>query len=563
MGESELANARNNFERNQTDVFTIAGSDIGKLTEATVRLEIEVLNKVTGAKSRFVYNDWLEKNEKTPTLTVTLPEASSEAAKAARKQAATAARQYSLCRPCIGCNGCKTSEAAEAAREQIAGPNGMLNGAEIYLDNSKNNFEKGRTDVFNLDFPPEKDCGTPVQKIVLEMGSTMTLGADWHLDWIEVTDIDRNHTYKWRCGHWFNSKEGTKKEWSVPAVLQGLPMQLTLVEAPGGADPSLGNEGDPYHIEISTSDKFGAGTDATIRVAFTDIAGATWQPVLGQDNSMFQRKNWVPPDQGADIPAQVLSDMPLEGRPQRIKMQSLRCCHNLPSTTRLWCTRVVGSLGKATHVFDQAGSLFERKAVDEFTVRIPDCGDLMSVRIWHDGRGLFPSWYLGKLSMLAVPYGSRWEAVFNVWIKRGEDNAPSRPFTLVEGVPPSQIPGAHAPIDPRIAQVQAEKAAKAAAPPVLKPGDDGVSEKVLNPVEFKYNPAMQDGNLTHRLSRDPTQKPEPKCDWQRHTQPYAPDPRYNVTYFHNSATGESTYDVPPDFTKWEAEHSDCVVCVGV
>mgnify|MGYP001806836726 CR=1 FL=1 len=30
--------AANNFERNREDVFTVMGSDIGKLTEATVRL---------------------------------------------------------------------------------------------------------------------------------------------------------------------------------------------------------------------------------------------------------------------------------------------------------------------------------------------------------------------------------------------------------------------------------------------------------------------------------------------------------------------------------------------
>lgn len=62
----------------------------------------------------------------------------------------------------------------------------------------------------------------------------MTAGADWHLDWIEVTDLTRGHTYKWRCGYWFSKSDGLKKEWSVQAVMQGLPLQLELVEAPAG-----------------------------------------------------------------------------------------------------------------------------------------------------------------------------------------------------------------------------------------------------------------------------------------------------------------------------------------
>ena len=161
---------------------------------------------------------------------------------------------------------------------QIWGPKGMLGGSEIPLDNSKNNFERGEVDTFLLDFPKERDCGYPLEKVwggraeghsegqpdgnrchsnhrltafisfppyhsqlpktafqlVVELQDSMTLGADWHLDWIEVSDVLRGHTYKWRCGRWFNDKEGKKKEWSAAAVMQGHPLQLELVEAPPG-----------------------------------------------------------------------------------------------------------------------------------------------------------------------------------------------------------------------------------------------------------------------------------------------------------------------------------------
>ena len=40
-----------------------------------------MLNKQTGAKARFVYDDWLERSPENPTATVTLHEASSDTAK--------------------------------------------------------------------------------------------------------------------------------------------------------------------------------------------------------------------------------------------------------------------------------------------------------------------------------------------------------------------------------------------------------------------------------------------------------------------------------------------------
>ena len=49
--------------------------------------EIEVLNLQTGAVSRFVYNDWLQKSETNPTASVTLKEVNSAEMKAARTKA--------------------------------------------------------------------------------------------------------------------------------------------------------------------------------------------------------------------------------------------------------------------------------------------------------------------------------------------------------------------------------------------------------------------------------------------------------------------------------------------
>lgn len=50
-------------------------------------------------------------------------------------------------------------------RIQIWGPNGMLGGSEMPLNNSNNDFERSAVDTFVFDIPKEKDCGTPLQKV--------------------------------------------------------------------------------------------------------------------------------------------------------------------------------------------------------------------------------------------------------------------------------------------------------------------------------------------------------------------------------------------------------------
>ncbi len=56
---------------------------------------------------------------------------------------------------------------------------------------------------------------------------------------------------------------------------------------------------------------------------------------------------------------------------------------------------MAGTFGKATHTFDQAKGLFERNSSDRFVVRLPDCGDLSMLRLWHDGSGFGSDWSVG------------------------------------------------------------------------------------------------------------------------------------------------------------------------
>lgn len=73
----------------------------------------------------------------------------------------------------------------------------------------------------------------------MERGSSVLPGADWHLDWLEVVDMSRGHTYRWKCGTWFSNKEGLKKEWTLEKATAGETQPLQLIESPAGACMAL------------------------------------------------------------------------------------------------------------------------------------------------------------------------------------------------------------------------------------------------------------------------------------------------------------------------------------
>ncbi|GFR41097.1 hypothetical protein Agub_g1741 [Astrephomene gubernaculifera] len=290
MGETKLENSANNFERNREDVFKVMGSDIGKLTEVTVRLvergfgaawcleQVEILNKKTGERALFRYKDWLQ-GAKT---TVTIPEASTEAA----KQQAPGKIRWKVTTQTSDVFGAGTDANVWV---QVYGPNGMLNGAEIALDNSSNNFERNALDQFFFEFPEDKDCGTPITKFIVERGGSALPGADWSLDWVEVTDMTRGHTYRWKCGAWFSSKDGLKKEWTAEKAAAGERQPLELIESPAGVAGAPSSTGDRYRIVTVTGDVMGAGTDAKVGLQFADTSNATWAPALSQNKAMFER----------------------------------------------------------------------------------------------------------------------------------------------------------------------------------------------------------------------------------------------------------------------------------
>lgn len=239
---------------------------------------------------------------------------------------------------------------------------------------------------------------------------------------------------------------------------------------------------------------------------------------------------------------------------------------------------MIGDASSCNYVFDQAKALFERHSVDRFRIKLPDVGNVAAVRVWTDGAGFGSDWHLDKISIENLTTLSRFEATFSCWIKGGEDKGPTRPALLMQGPPvPTPIPTIRKPASesPDVAHNQQDQstpgshavtdannasskppAARYQAPPRQVPGGPGISRQVLGVDEFVQLPAMQAGDPRFSLGREQAsgggalQEPPP-CAWQRHTTPSPEDSSYNITYYHNPASQQSVYELPPEFAAWE------------
>lgn len=236
----------------------------------------------------------------------------------------------------------------------------------------------------------------------MERSSSITFGADWHLDHIVVMDESRGHTYKWLCRSWFNSTEGLIQTWGLPnpvstsgtAKPQKLQRQLQLVEAPavvaqqlhfkalqpstavaGGAAANAGAQapalqsflsqlGDVFKISFLTSDKLRAGAPGCVRLQLHDCTASAWEPVLTQQSKQF--------DRGA------LADF----FPQCMQQLQL--------------------------------------------------GDIVSVTVWHEGGGAGSSWHLQEITIQHLATTQVWRCSVNAWVPKTQDPQKGLALQLAE-----------------------------------------------------------------------------------------------------------------------------------
>lgn len=144
-----------------------------------------------------------------------------------------------------------------------------------------NLFEAGKVDEFVVSGTP---IG-PIKEVVVRLVER-GFGAAWHLDRVMVRDpAAPNRVYVFPCREWLKGGHLTV---TLPEASGAAVADLAAAGggAPGAAPLPL--PGEPYRLEVVTSKKRGAGTDATIGLQFRDVGGQTWQPRFTQTRAMFE-----------------------------------------------------------------------------------------------------------------------------------------------------------------------------------------------------------------------------------------------------------------------------------
>ncbi|XP_030851144.1 lipoxygenase homology domain-containing protein 1 isoform X2 [Strongylocentrotus purpuratus] len=328
---------------------------------------------------------------------------------------------------------------------------------EHKLDNSKNNFEKGKEDEFVID----SIALGPLQKVRIGHDNTGP-GPAWFLDKIIIDDLELNATYEFPCGRWLARDED-----------DGL---ITRELYFGGQ----GSKGIPYEIRVTTSDKRQAGTDARVYIVMyggkdgEETSGKVWldgnfdrgrtavcsaeigsmlSPLsridVGHDNS-GPGAGWHLDRVAIDCPAagveqtficnQWLADGEGDRRIERT-LQETKSMRKTKGKRAVWNVTVqtsdvsnagtdakvsiclYGDKGKSDEVeLESQSDTFEQGESDTFKMELAPVGKPYKLRVWHDNGGRGPGWHLEKIVMENVATGKTYMFPCQRWLARDEDD---------------------------------------------------------------------------------------------------------------------------------------------
>jgi len=263
-----LETSRNNFERNRQDTFLLKKHKLlGDLEAITIGHDnrgigagwhldhVEVVDEGTGKEYYFPCEAWLDKNEGDGLIERRLSVAKQGTAKDVSRYKITVNTSD------VKFSGCDANVSAE-----IVGDRGSS--GELVLSNSKNNFERGASDVFTFKC---KNLGVIERCIIGHDNSG--IGAAWHLDSVEVLSVDTMQEITFPHRGWLSLKEPPYKT------------RVVLLPADQNRQDLLCN----YRIKVATSDIRFASTTADVFCILHGECGSTSSLPLSNSKDNFQR----------------------------------------------------------------------------------------------------------------------------------------------------------------------------------------------------------------------------------------------------------------------------------
>ena len=474
--EVPLDNAPDNFQRGNTDVFKLTAADIGTLTHARIGhngagdspgwlLQSVTLTNVTKGweKTLFPQHVWLDKSRGGETH-VTLHASQAEAEKA--RASLLVDKKYVVSVTTADCKGAGTDANVWI---ELFGVSGKSSGTRA-LDNAMNNFERGKTDRFELEIA---GLGAGIARARIGHDNA-GFGSSWCVAEVHVRTVETGEEIAFDLPH-----AGVWLEDGSPA---GTAVDLF----PLGPDGKPTTRTVTYKVEVHTADVKYAGTDANVFVELLGANGSSGRRPLSTSRDNFERgKKDVffleMPDLGElsaikighdnaglgpgwcldrvivsdeDAPGEAtVFDASVKGKPggrwldksadggatqctlaplaadagSYYGIETMTSDAMFAGTDANVCITLIGlkdgkeTRSKAMKLNDSSNN-FERGALEEFEVGpIPDLGELVAIEIGHDGSGIGSGWRCDHVAVwdLTKP-DARFHFPVDAWFDKNE-----------------------------------------------------------------------------------------------------------------------------------------------
>ncbi|XP_061409799.1 lipoxygenase homology domain-containing protein 1-like isoform X3 [Lethenteron reissneri] len=445
-GHSEeilLDNKSDNFERGQTDKFTVELPDLGPLYKMRVWHDCTHpfagwhLDKVTvwiaSGRERYTFKcgRWLDVNEGDGEIVRELP------AEGPSVRQPLPVVQYAVLVETGKCAGAGTDAAVSLC---LYGERGDTGNRVLQRSSShRNKFERGNTDEFVLE---AVSLGRLDRVRIGHDGKGASAG--WFLERVEVRDKSRPEgpAQVFPCSRWLSEGEDDG--------------QIVRELLPSGHSQILKNIS--YHVKVRTGDVRNAGTDANVYVRLVGEAGETAKIPLrtsaNKTGNKFERgrvdvftieggdigkvrrlvighddsgpgAGWFLEGVEVEVPAQGLAytfpcgrwlasdegDRRTEVELQPGQVQERNKLINYEVTVRTGDVRgagtdaavfvqLYGERGKTEQkTLASRSDSFEKGATDVFKLEAEDVGRLVKLRVGHDDKGLSSAWFLDSVTV--------------------------------------------------------------------------------------------------------------------------------------------------------------------
>lgn len=469
-----LESGANDFERGETNEFKIQTKDIGRLTKIRIGHDgkgfgagwhmdsAEIIDDGTRESWKFPCHRWFDEDQDDGLIVRELVPGSLDGAASADGKVF-----YEIEVHTGTIRGAGTDANVEI---EIIGDTDFT--GKMKLENSRDNFEKGKVDLFKMSMI---DVGE-LQKIRIGHDNK-GMGGAWFLDKVVIKKSNAEDVWEFGCNRWLAKDEDDG--------------QCVRELVPGNAAPLL-----KYHVNVITGDVRGAGTDAAVTIVLygapdpaTRRARDSGERVLETGKDNFERnkqdlfivecqdlggvekvrighdgtglgagwflgavevweegkedqkltlkcERWLDTSEDDGAIVRVLTkdsfnDVKYTSYLVSVYTGSIRGAGtNANISINIYGDRDGGSQSGDLRL-ESGRSAFEKGRKDDFRLRLPTLtsdgpdGAIQKIRIGHDGKGIGAGWYLDKviiqdMTVEAAGQHQQWHFPAYRWLDEGE-----------------------------------------------------------------------------------------------------------------------------------------------